>query len=57
VQGEPPQQDESHGFRDHFGTVAPIALLMAIVVLLGVYLPAPVEALVRNAAAFVEGKP
>jgi hypothetical protein len=25
--------------------------------LLGVYLPPPFEALVRNAAAFVEGKP
>jgi hypothetical protein len=30
---------------------------MAIVVLLGVYIPAPVGALVRNAAAFVETKP
>jgi hydrogenase-4 component F len=56
VQGEPPP-DAPDGFHDRFGTVAPIALLMAIVVLLGVYLPAPVYTLVTNAAAFVDGKP
>jgi hydrogenase-4 component F len=56
VQGEPPESDPE-GFRDSVGTVAPIALLMAIVVLLGVYVPPPVGALVRNAAAFVEAKP
>ena len=56
VQGEPPEQ-VPEGFRDRLGTVAPIALLMAIVVLLGVYIPAPVSGLVRNAAAFVELKP
>jgi hydrogenase-4 component F len=56
VQGEPPEE-KSPGYRDSFGTVAPIALLMAIVVLLGVYIPAPVGALVRNAAAFVDVKP
>jgi hydrogenase-4 component F len=55
VQGEPPEQ-EPEGFRDRLGTVAPILLLMAIVVLLGVYLPPPVSALVRNAATFVEGR-
>lgn len=56
VQGEPPER-QSEGFRDRLGTVAPIALLMALVVLLGVYVPAPVGALVRNAASFVEVKP
>ena len=34
-----------------------LALLMAIVVLLGVYLPPPFGALVRNAANFVDVKP
>ncbi len=55
VQGEPPEH-EPEGFRDRLGTVAPIALLMAIVVLLGVYVPPSVGALVSNAAAFVEGR-
>ena len=34
-----------------------IALLMAVVVLLGVYVPGPVSRLVQNAATFVEVKP
>jgi hydrogenase-4 component F len=56
TQGEPPPS-EPEGFRDRFGTVAPIALLMVVVVLLGVYLPAPLNALLRNAAAFVDVNP
>jgi hydrogenase-4 component F len=56
TQGEPPPS-EPEGFRDRLGTVAPIALLMAVVVLLGVYVPAPLNALLRNAAAFVDVKP
>jgi hydrogenase-4 component F len=56
VQGEPKEEGPS-AYQDRFGTVAPVLLLMAIVVLLGVYLPAPVGALVGNAAAFVELKP
>src|SRR5713101_4830674 len=55
VQGEPPEA-EPEGFRDRVGTVLPIALLMAIVVLLGVYIPAPVSRLVHNAADFVDLK-
>jgi len=55
VQGEPPER-QPDGFRDRVGTVAPIAVLMAIVLLLGVYLPAPVSGLVHNAAAFVDLK-
>jgi hydrogenase-4 component F len=59
VQGDPPAPvaEARDGFRDRFGTVAPIALLMAVVVLLGVYVPGPVSRLVQNAATFVEVKP
>ena len=56
TQGEPPPS-EPEGFHDRLGTVAPIALLMAVVVLLGVYVPAPLNTLLRNAAAFVDVKP
>jgi hydrogenase-4 component F len=55
VQGEPPEQLRAAG-REPFGTVAPVVLLMAVVVLLGVYVPAPLHDLVRDAAAFVEGQ-
>jgi len=56
TQGEPPPS-RREGFRDRLDTVAPIVLLMAVVVLLGVYVPAPLNALVLNAAAFVDVKP
>jgi hypothetical protein len=42
------------GFRDSFCTGAPILLFMALVLLLGLYIPRPVDALLREAAAFLE---
>jgi hydrogenase-4 component F len=58
VQGDAPEPVAPHdGFRDRFATVAPIALLMGVVVLLGVYVPGPVSRLVQNAATFVEVRP
>lgn len=56
VQGEPPAEGPS-GYHDRLGTIAPILLLMAIVLFLGVYVPAPLVALVQKAATFVEVKP
>jgi len=56
VQGDPPEEAKA-AYHDRIGTVAPIILLMAVVLLLGVYVPAPLGKLVRNAAAFVEVNP
>jgi hydrogenase-4 component F len=56
VQGGPPEGAGPTRFRDGFQNVAPIAALVAILLWLGVYLPAPVSELVRAAAAFVEGR-
>jgi hydrogenase-4 component F len=56
VQGDPPEEVPT-AYRDRIGTVAPILLLMAVVLLLGVYVPAPLGTLVRNAATFVEVNP
>ena len=55
VQGEAPPESEGPGIRDSFGTCAPIVVFMALVLLLGLYIPPPLETLLRNAAAFVEG--
>ena len=44
-------------FRDSLGTGRPILLLMALVLLLGLYIPPPLESLLREAAAFLEVKP
>jgi hydrogenase-4 component F len=47
---------EGNGFQDTLGTAGPILLFMALVLLLGLYIPPPLEALLREAAAFLEGK-
>lgn len=57
VQGKPPDRKEPNGYRDSIGTVAPVILFMAIVLLLGLYIPPPLESLLREAAAFLEGSP
>jgi hydrogenase-4 component F len=51
VQGTPRGVTESGGYRDSVGTCGPILLFLALVVLLGVYIPPPVESLLRDAAA------
>jgi hydrogenase-4 component F len=54
VQGDAPPPKEKNGFRDTLSTGAPILLFLALVVLLGVYIPSPLEQLLREAAAFLE---
>lgn len=59
VQGNPPERTgmtETPVFRDRFGTGAPILLFMGLVVLLGIFIPPPLESLLRDAAGFLEGK-
>jgi hydrogenase-4 component F len=56
VLGNPPQQRDRTGFQDGFLTSAPILGSIAIVLLLGLYIPPPLESLLRQAAAFLEVK-
>jgi hydrogenase-4 component F len=56
VQGNPPEAAAQPGFRDSFLTSAPILVSLALVLLLGVYIPRPLESLLREAAAFLEVK-
>ena len=56
VQGKPLSQTPSNGYHDHVSTVAPIVLFMALVLLLGVYVPPPLQSLLTDAAAFLERK-
>ena len=44
------------GYRDSMATVAPIVLFMILVLFLGLYIPPPLEAVLREAAAFLEAK-
>jgi hydrogenase-4 component F len=54
VQGVAPERNSDNAFHDSFSTGAPILLFMALVVLLGLYIPPPLESLLRSAAAFLE---
>ena len=68
VQGNPPEapltlQETEEGmatapesYRDSLATCGPILLFMALVTLLGIYVPAPLDALLKDATAFLEAK-
>jgi hydrogenase-4 component F len=55
VQGEPRADLVKNTFHDTLGTVGPIFILMALVVLLGVYVPPVLDGALHDAARFVEG--
>ncbi|MBI1903202.1 MAG: hydrogenase [Planctomycetia bacterium] len=61
VQGSPEDSAveslKSNGRGDRFATGAPIVLLLAIVLLLGVYIPPPLNALLHKAADFLQVTP
>ncbi len=54
VQGKPPEQQGHGRFHDSISTGGPIVLFMALVVLLGLYVPPPLDSLVRDAAVSLE---
>jgi hydrogenase-4 component F len=56
VQGEPKGPAPSD-VREGALTVGPIVVFLALVLLLGVYIPPPLSRLVHNAANFLEGRP
>jgi hydrogenase-4 component F len=57
VQGTPPEATPVNGFRDSFRTGAPVVLFLALVLLLGLYIPTRLEELLRDAATLLEGRP
>jgi hydrogenase-4 component F len=54
VQGTPLENSRPNTFRDSLATGGPIVVFMALVLLLGLYIPPPLESLLREAAAFLE---
>jgi hydrogenase-4 component F len=56
VQGEPSAKAVASGYKDRFFTTAPIVAFLGLVLLLGIYLPAPVNDSLRRAADFIEMK-
>jgi len=57
VQGDPSAAVAARPYRERFLTVAPVVVFLALVLLLGVYIPPPLNALLHEAAAFLEVKP
>jgi hydrogenase-4 component F len=56
VQGQAPEEKPKNNFRDNLATNLPIILFMALVLLLGLYIPPPLESMLREAAASLEAK-
>jgi hydrogenase-4 component F len=56
VQGEPAEGTPPNGYRDTFRTGAPIVLFLALVLLLGLYVPAPLASLLHDAADLLGGQ-
>jgi hydrogenase-4 component F len=54
VQGTPPEGAGAARFRDSLGTTGPVLLFLALSLLLGLYIPPPLESLLREAAASLE---
>ena len=57
VQDRVPGEGGATPFRESALTAAPVAILMAIVLLLGLYIPAPLGAWVHHAVGYLEGQP
>ena len=47
------EDDEAYGHLDSIGTVGPVLLFMALVLLLGLYIPAPLDAVLWEASALL----
>jgi hydrogenase-4 component F len=57
VQGRAPAAARRTPYRDSFLTAAPIVGLALLVLLLGLYIPAPLNTLIGDAVRFLEGQP
>jgi hydrogenase-4 component F len=57
VQGRVPIEAADTPFRDSLLTGAPAVIFMALVLLLGLYIPAPLTNLLNNAVNFLEARP
>lgn len=57
VQGAVPAEACSTPYRDGLLTAAPVVILMGLVLLLGLSIPVPLNALLNDAVRFLEGRP
>jgi len=57
VQGEPPKDLRPNAYHDSFLMVGPAIACLALVLLLGLYIPPPINGLLQDAANFLDGRP
>jgi hydrogenase-4 component F len=57
VQGRAPTSVQNTPYRDGILTAAPVIILMGMVLLIGLYIPAPLNTLIKDAVSFLEGRP
>jgi hydrogenase-4 component F len=57
VQGRAPAEVRHTPYRDGLLTGAPVLILMAVVLLLGLYIPTPISDLLHDAVRFLEVRP
>ena len=57
ARGAAPDEPQGKPYRDGFLTIAPVLGLMALVLLLGLYIPQPLGDLVKDAVAYLEVTP
>jgi hydrogenase-4 component F len=57
VQGEPPKDLRPNTYHDSFLMVGPAIACLALVLLLGLYIPPPINGLLQDAASFLDARP
>jgi len=57
VQGTPPEDPEGRSYRESLFKVAPMFASLALVVMMGTWIPGPVVTLIRDAARLLGGRP
>ena len=57
VQGRAPASVQNTPYRDGWLTAAPVIILMGMVLCIGLYIPAPLDTLIKDAVCFLEGRP
>jgi len=57
VQGRAPAEVRNTPYRDGLLTGAPPVILMLLVLMLGLYIPAPLTGFLNDAVRFLEGQP
>jgi len=57
VQGQPSEQAAATSYRDSAGLVVPIMIFLGLAIMLGLYIPPPLQRLLNEAVNYLEVAP